>query len=273
MKPEEKDRNGREPGSNAGKINGLDGYLLVVVSLMLVSVLVLLIFNLCLQWSNYSRAISFAIENGGGNSAILTYSRAMDFAFTKAIALCLGFLLIFTGMLYLLRVNQAAYTLALNGGPANVSLQTSSPGLVIVTLGVLTVLFTIYSKSYLSFSESPMSDFGRNDVANIQDVIGSIQFEYDSAELTKEGEYAFGDLCGYIQNKNVSAVSIKALGDGDKESEYEMALGERRQNMLLNRLRTKCVHNVSFDSVSYGEKPSPSLDRVPGQNVSIRIKE
>lgn len=258
----------------ADTLGRLDSSLFIVVSVLLVGIFILLSINLYLQWYNYNRAISFAINNGDGNSAILTYSRAMDFAFTKATALCLGFLLVFVGALYLLRVNQSAYSIALSGGSANVSLQTSSPGLVIVTLGVITVLFTIYNKSYISFSGSPVVSNEKRDITDIQDLTRLIKFEYGGTDLTEESVSAISNLCRYIRANNISSISVEGFGDGDgdKGREYQMALGERRGALIRERLMKECTQKLSVNSYSYGEEPSSHYDSREG-NIVIKIKE
>jgi hypothetical protein len=133
----------------------LDNKLFSIVSLLLLSICLLLAVNLFLQWNNYAQAINTVIQDGTTqHSLILTYSRAMDFAFTKTSTIFLGFILVFVGALYILRLEEAAYQVEINNDNTGVTLQTASPGLVLVTLGVIMIIATTYNKSYVSYLSS-----------------------------------------------------------------------------------------------------------------------
>jgi hypothetical protein len=126
--------------------------LFAVVSVVLTAILSLLIANLAFQYRNYSSAISAALSGGEivDHAVVLSYSRAWDFAVVKTSSLFLAFLLIFTGALYVLRAIEHELALdikALSGG----SLKSSSPGLVMISLGVLLVALVMYSKSYVEY--------------------------------------------------------------------------------------------------------------------------
>ena len=113
--------------------------LFVIVTSMLVIQLVLLVGSLWFQYRNYAFGIALAQQAGAGPesvSLILIYSRAWDFAVTKTVSLFLGYMVLYTGALYVLRSADTSYELSIaQGTQQGASLKTSSPGLVLVTLG------------------------------------------------------------------------------------------------------------------------------------------
>lgn len=131
----------------------------IVITGVLLFVAILLVTSLSFQYSNYHRGIDQAVNGvvGVDHNSIITYSRAWDFAVVKTSALFLGFTLIFVGALYILRVADAGYQLSIKGGDVQGSLQTSSPGLVMATLGVFLVAWVVYSKSIVDYHPTPSS--------------------------------------------------------------------------------------------------------------------
>jgi hypothetical protein len=85
------------------------------------------------------------------HAAVITYARGLGAAFVKTSALFLGFILIFVGTLYVLRTTEANFQLRVRQGQFQGSLQTASPGLVIVTLGVALTIVALYIKSDLDY--------------------------------------------------------------------------------------------------------------------------
>lgn len=88
------------------------------------------------------------------HAAVITYARGLGAAFIKTSALFLGFILIFTGTLYVLRTAEAAYEIHVASGKSQGYLQTTSPGLVIVSLGVVLTVVTILTKSDLDYQKT-----------------------------------------------------------------------------------------------------------------------
>lgn len=130
-----------------------------IVTALLGVQLLLLVGNLWFQFHNYATGIRLA-ERAGATadivSLILIYSRAWDFAVTKTSALFLGFMVIYLGALYVLRSADTAYELSFGqGSQPNVSLKSSSPGLVMITLGTLLVGLVLSNRSEVGFQVSP----------------------------------------------------------------------------------------------------------------------
>jgi hypothetical protein len=104
----------------------------------------------CLFVSNrdYQLGINAAIAGPSPNHlAILTYSRAWDFAVVKFSTVFLGFGIILIGALYVLRQAEARFQMSVDGPGAKGSLQSSSPGLVMVALGVLLLIVALETKN------------------------------------------------------------------------------------------------------------------------------
>jgi len=119
--------------------------LFVVVCLVLVLIGGLLVLNLWFQHSNYQTAIAIALkEDGPSHDHIVTYARAWDFAVAKTSSLFVSFLLIFVGALYVLRAGQSSFALKVTGVGSSGALESSSPGLVMIALGVTLTVLTFY---------------------------------------------------------------------------------------------------------------------------------
>jgi len=129
----------------------LDWRLFLVVSLILTAITALFVIGLFVQWRGYNAGLQVALTDPVDHGAALSYSRGLDAAIIKSSALFLGYLLVFTGALYVLRSATAAYQLSVKTGTQNGTLQTTSPGLVIITLGVLLITVTIVTKSELNY--------------------------------------------------------------------------------------------------------------------------
>lgn len=137
--------------------------LFVIVTSLLAVQLVLLVGNLWFQLNNYRVGITLARSSGATADAvslILVYSRAWDFAVTKTSALFLGFMVIYIGALYVLRSADTAYEISYTQGTQmGASLRSSSPGLVLITLGSVLVGLVLYHKSevglQMSISSTP----------------------------------------------------------------------------------------------------------------------
>lgn len=129
-----------------------------IMTVLLAAQLVLLCGNLWFQYHNYATGIALAREAGASSdsvSLILVYSRAWDFAVVKTSALFLGFLVFYSGALFVLRSAEAAYELSVTqGSQTGMTLKSSSPGLVMITLGAALVALVLYNKSAIELQVS-----------------------------------------------------------------------------------------------------------------------
>jgi hypothetical protein len=135
----------------------LDRHLFLIVSLILAVLGLLCISSLAVQVRTYMGAIGQMQNQAGtpqGTAAILDFTRALDAAIIKTSALFLGYLLVFTGALYVLRIATAQYQLNIKSGRNSGHLQTSSPGLVILTLGVVLVAIALLHQTSVQYAVS-----------------------------------------------------------------------------------------------------------------------
>lgn len=170
--------------NNAKESHKLDRVLLIIVIVVVIFLMSILGANLYFQYMNYSEGIHLASNNDGritiDHAVILSYSRAWDFAVIKTSALFLGFILVFIGALYILRTVEIAYSLSVSSNEnIKMALSTTSPGLVLSSLGVIIIIFLLFSKSSVIY-EAPETP--RNIENEIQSV-SAVPFD-----LTKDDE-------------------------------------------------------------------------------------
>lgn len=139
--------------------NRLDVGIFFAMLVVLISLLALLTSNLAFQYLNYRDGIKLAVADPRyvDHASILTYSRAWDFAIVKTSALFLSFVLIFTGAMYVLRAGETTYSVSLEKGETKGSFAASSPGLVMLTLGVILAAYVISNKTYLEYGRQGLT--------------------------------------------------------------------------------------------------------------------
>lgn len=132
----------------------LDRSLFIVVCIVLSILILVLCLGLYIQYGTYRDAIASGGTVGGtiDHASTISYARALDFAIAKTTALTMGFVLIFLGALYVLRAGEAEYGLTVGNSAVKSSLQTSSPGLVMVTLGVALTAVVLNTTSNIQYS-------------------------------------------------------------------------------------------------------------------------
>jgi hypothetical protein len=137
----------------------LEWRLFAIVCSILTMLAVLFVFGILVQLRGYEAGITASVSAMPiDHAAILTYNRALGAAIIKTSALFLGYLMVFTGALYVLRNATSQYGGTGKFEGAEGTLHTNSPGLVIVTLGVVLVAITIVTKSELNY-EAPTVEY------------------------------------------------------------------------------------------------------------------
>ena len=138
----------------------LDWRIFLVVTAILVLLTSLFLWGMKVQWEAYHAGIIAALAPcAKDHAASLSYDRALGAAIVKTSALFLGFLLVFTGALYVLRTASVAYRAGMTAGKFAGTLETHSPGLVIITLGVILISVTILTHSDINYvAPSPASE-------------------------------------------------------------------------------------------------------------------
>jgi hypothetical protein len=85
-------------------------------------------------------------------SSSLMYVGIANFAVLKTCALCFAFVLIFLGSVYVLWPDRSPLKLKADGFHFRTTLETASPGLLMITLGVALTAFIVAYKANLSMS-------------------------------------------------------------------------------------------------------------------------
>lgn len=133
----------------------LDVALLATGSVTIIFVFVVLTLSISWQYRTYATGIALVRNQVLFDvGAMLAFARAQDFAIVKTSSLFLGFVLIFIGCLYVLRIHEASFGLNLET-PAlgKATLQSSSPGLVLSALGVFLVISVLlFGRTWMQYS-------------------------------------------------------------------------------------------------------------------------
>lgn len=261
-----------ESDNSARQNENVDKRLFFVVTVLALAIFILLCVNLWLQWSNYNKGIESVVsESFVEHSVLISYSRAMDFAFVKSVTIFLGFILVLVGALYLLRVSETAYQIGMSGGSVNISLQTASPGLVLITLGVITILATTYNKSIISIDAPSVYNEKTQDV-DIDDVISKLNFEAGSSELSAKSIAYIGTICNYLRANNISSYAVEVFDDNSVSPEENAALKDRRASALSSLLNKRCSFQLQASAISYGESKSQRINnKEDKRSVAIHL--
>ncbi len=250
----------------------LDVFLVIAVTVAAVIVFVLLGYSLFFQIHTYKFGLEQALKNQESAVALM-YARANDFAVTKTSTVFLGFVLAFVGALYVLRTARVQFTARATGiDKAGFSFQTSSPGLVMIALGVLTVILALYSKSYVSVDESgpsvrsspeaaPSSPEAPNSPTRLKPAAFNLPpFARGSASLNEAQKSALSRLAHEMAVNPTMQFTIQAGADPDSSPEMAIALADRRaaavKVFLASRIGAARIHTVSFGK-------EPSFDAIP----------
>ena len=131
----------------------LDAAIFVSMAIVLLSLLAFLAFNLLFQYLNYRDGIDLALADpmDVNHASVVTYSRAWDFAVAKTSALFLSYLLIFAGAMYVLRTGETNFELRAETAEVKGALSSSSPGLIMVSLGVVLTAYVLSNRTYVEY--------------------------------------------------------------------------------------------------------------------------
>jgi hypothetical protein len=140
----------------------LDKSLFLVVAMMLLFTVALLSANLVFQHRNYDAGIAAALKsNSIDHAVVIAYTRSWDFAIAKISSIFLAFCLILIGALYVLRAASVSYSFSVTDQFRKSSLETGSPGLVMITLGVALMAIVILSSSKVEYKSPDVSPMMR----------------------------------------------------------------------------------------------------------------
>ena len=132
-----------------------DKTIFLAMAIVLIVLVACMISNLRFQYRNYEKGIETARDTTSphqvDHAALLSYSRAWDFAVVETSALFLSYLLMFTGAIYVLRVSKSDFQLSAEKGDFKGHLTTSSPGLVMMVLGAFLVIGVLMDENAIKY--------------------------------------------------------------------------------------------------------------------------
>ena len=89
---------------------------------------------------------------------------------------------------------------------------------------------------------------------------GPVRFEFDSAVLTDDGRAELQRLAGWLEGKPAK-VTVEGHADERGTTEYNIALGQRRADAIVDYLVRLGVARARLAPISYGEeRPAASGD-------------
>jgi hypothetical protein len=232
----------------------------IPTAVALAFVLTLMAGGLYVQQGLYRQAAALALPAGPtAAAALVTIARALDFAIVKDGAVFLGFGVVLLGALYLLRAVQATYSLnATTGTSGALSLQTTSPGLVMITLGVVTVLFALSRTSVIELDSTGLAHLPAGNVPQAKGESGAPRDAVDK-NATQGHDFKLADfekgasalntaqraqLDGILQSTPASSIAqleITAADEDAGEPEYQLALRERRESAIRDYVQSRLV--------------------------------
>jgi hypothetical protein len=158
----------RHPPRSSGKPGSAEVYslvrpLFIVVCCSLVFLAALVVICLWASHFNYLIGITAASQSVPDHLAIISYSRAWDFAVVKFASVFLAFGIILIGALYVLHKAEIGFQMSVDAPAGKGALQSSSPGLVMIALGVVLLIAALQVKSEVSY-RPPSASGPSNDV-------------------------------------------------------------------------------------------------------------
>jgi hypothetical protein len=221
--PVENDR-ASTTASISGRVLGV-----LTAAVMLVVVVVLSV-GLWVQLRSYNQLIPVLTSASAPSApALIAVSRSLDAAIVKTSALFVAFLLILLGGAYTLRVGEAAFKVSVGGDVAKGTLQTASPGLVIVTLGAVLVAITILKQQTVELSSAPGDGVGAVSVVNTSTIASTDQ----QARTDERDVQTLTRVTGHLH----STATTRSLTDADLRDAKELAarVDVMRLNLALRR--------------------------------------
>jgi len=264
------------------KKNLIDYILVSVVVIILAIIGTVLIRNLNALNSSYETVINQVLkdvpkselEKAGNYSTLLAFSRAKDFSNMKASAMFVGFLLIFTGALYLVKVFNLSYAINVHKEDlGSFSVNSNSPGLVMVTLGVGVMLCVLIIKTDVDYSFET-GNYGKEQITKELDSI--IQFYLNQTQFKKEPPSEVIRCCPVIVDQsNDSARRIRTFVQKRKSS-VKRPSGTRLSSVKLqNGADKKNFISFTNNAELEGEQSNPQIQQLIAlmkQNPTLKIK-
>ncbi|MFL6730001.1 MAG: hypothetical protein ACJ8D6_06745 [Sphingomicrobium sp.] len=153
------------------KKSAFDLLILGCTIVLLALVVSAILWNVSTQVSNYQEALRQEMASQAPSKVfLLSANRALDFVLIRSAALLFGVVLTLLGGLYLFRLFDAP--IELNAGRSqegSISLRTSSPGMLMISLGVILIIATVYARSSVNYRYETGNGVARESASSIRD--------------------------------------------------------------------------------------------------------
>ena len=150
-------------GQEQGLKRYFDVAIFTVVVIAIVAMLLFLLANFVEHSSSYKKAIDATSSGDVNHSALIVFLLSWNFGITRISVIFISFVIILIGALYVLRVAQSEFKASAKVEDRfQISLSTASPGLVMILLGTLLVVSSMYRESRVDYT-SPKTEFSITD--------------------------------------------------------------------------------------------------------------
>jgi hypothetical protein len=233
--------------------HALDIVLLVAVVSLAVFVFRLLNFSVHTQINTYIEAANNAAKSSDHAPAhVLTFTRAMDSAIVKSTVVFMGFMVTLLGALYVLRAATASFSLDVKSDAASGTLQSSSPGLVMVVLGIVAVGLALYSKVNLTIEEGHGQSTGQSETPPTPSIVAPVSSSGNDSKALSEDEQTRRNASVVVTAKTGGVIvelppfpaGSAALSTQQKELLQETAFTVRKRSIFPSGQTDTCLRLV-----------------------------
>ena len=128
-------------------------YALLIIVIAFVGYI--LITGINTSHDDWARGLALADHAQDPNGMVLLSARGFDFLLVKASAVLLAFIMMALGIILVIHGAEATYILRVQGEGAKAgALETTSPGLVLVTLACVVIIVAIVSKTTIETTKT-----------------------------------------------------------------------------------------------------------------------
>jgi outer membrane protein OmpA-like peptidoglycan-associated protein len=114
---------------------------------------------------------------------------------------------------------------------------------------------------------------GQAEVAAFEVVLRPVNFKFDRDELTEPAQQTLDEIAARLAKAPDMKVTVDGHTDFIGSSEYNMALGERRANVVRDYLAAKGINAAVVDVRSFGEtRPAEDNQSAEGRAVNRRAE-
>lgn len=125
----------------------------------------------------------------------------------------------------------------------------------------------------IRFAEAAPAAAPAAEVAAFEVVLRPVNFQFDQDELTEPARWTLDEIASRLQRAPDMKVTIDGHTDFIGSTDYNIALGERRANMVRDYLAAKGVDAQMIEVRSFGElQPSDTNETAEGRALNRRAE-